>query len=460
MASADDEMRIGTHNGHLMVAALRRHHDKPVIHLGDVTLTGKQVTDRISQYVQAFESLNAGQGTAGALLALNRPEVLFILGASQTQGYRRTSLHPLGSLDDHAYVINDAEITTLIVDPLFVERALGLLDKCPGLKQVLTIGPVPDALIAVGEDLIAAAEQFEPQPLEAVLLAKRPHDLDHLHRRHDRQPQGRDRPGRVVLDDDQHPARRVGVAGEPALPHVHPAVPRRRRVLRAGRDQGRLALRDVEVRPGRGPRVHRDEQDPGHDAGALDAVRADGPSRLAHPRPEQPRDGLLRRQRDQPGPAQGGHRPVRADLRSVLRPVRGADGHHVPGQAGPRDRRRREAVVVRPTVGVHPHGAPRRGGQPGEAGRTGGDLRGRTAAVRRLLEAAGRHRRDVPGRLDAHRRRGPRGRGRLLVHRRPDQGHDRHRRLQRVPARGRGRRRRAPGDRPGRRDRHARREVG
>ena len=136
-----DPMRVGTHNGHLMVAALKRHRDKPVIHLGETTLTGGEVSQRISQYVQAFEALDAGSGTAGALLALNRPEVLFILGASQTQGYRRTSLHPLGSLDDHAYVINDAEITTLIVDPVFTERALGLLEKCPGLKHVLTIGP-------------------------------------------------------------------------------------------------------------------------------------------------------------------------------------------------------------------------------------------------------------------------------------------------------------------------------
>ena len=106
--------------------------------------------------------MDAGTGTAGALLALNRPEVLFILGAGQTQGYRRTSLHPLGSLDDHAYVINDAEISTLIVDPVFTDRALGLLDKCPGLKQVLTIGPVPDALAHVGKDLVAEAAKFAP----------------------------------------------------------------------------------------------------------------------------------------------------------------------------------------------------------------------------------------------------------------------------------------------------------
>ncbi|MFL6172078.1 MAG: fatty-acid--CoA ligase FadD8, partial [Marmoricola sp.] len=176
IANAGD-LRTGTHNGHLMVAALRRHHNRPIIHLGDVTLTGQEVADRISTYIQAFESLGAGFGTAGALLALNRPEVLFILGAGQTQGYRRTSLHPLGSADDHAYVINDAEITTLIIDPYFEERALALLEKCPALTQVLTIGPVPEGIAKAAADsgrttanLIEAAEAFGPEPLEARLL--------------------------------------------------------------------------------------------------------------------------------------------------------------------------------------------------------------------------------------------------------------------------------------------------
>src|SRR3954447_20696581 len=167
-----DDMRLGTHNGHLMVAALKRHRKKPVMYLGDTTITGGEAAERISQFVQAFEALGAGRGTAGALLALNRPEVLFILGAGQTQGHRRTSLHPLGSLDDHAYVINDAEITSITIDPvpMFVERALGLLEKCPKLEKVLTIGPVPEELSHVGHDLSAAAASFDPQPLEAVTL--------------------------------------------------------------------------------------------------------------------------------------------------------------------------------------------------------------------------------------------------------------------------------------------------
>lgn len=158
------------HNGHLMVAALKRHAQRPIVHLGDVTLTGRETADRISQYIQAYESLGAGRGTPGALLALNRPEVLFIMGAGQTQGYQRTSLHPLGSADDHAYVINDAGITTITIDPYFADRAVELLDKCPGLKQVLTIGPVPEALAEVGTDLTAVAASFEPSPFEAALL--------------------------------------------------------------------------------------------------------------------------------------------------------------------------------------------------------------------------------------------------------------------------------------------------
>src|SRR6195952_1699449 len=172
MTEPSTGIRTGTHNGHLMVAALKRHADKPVMFLGDTTLTGRETASRISQYIQAFEALGAGKGTPGALLALNRPEVLFILGAGQTQGYRRTSLHPLGSLDDHAYVLNDAEITTLITDPvpMFVERALGLLEKVPGLTQVLTIGPVPDELAHVGTDLAATAAGFDPRPLEAITL--------------------------------------------------------------------------------------------------------------------------------------------------------------------------------------------------------------------------------------------------------------------------------------------------
>ena len=170
--SSEDLLRHPLHAGHLTVGALKRNKDKPVLFLGDTTLTGGQLAERISQYIQAFEALGAGTGATVGLLSLNRPEVLIIIGAGQTQGYRRTALHPLGSLDDHAYVLNDAGITSLIIDPnpMFVERALGLLEKVPGLTQVLTIGPVPEALAGVAVDLNAEAAKHSPKPLVAADL--------------------------------------------------------------------------------------------------------------------------------------------------------------------------------------------------------------------------------------------------------------------------------------------------
>lgn len=168
------DLRTPVHNGHLLVSALRRHADAPVMVIGEgeqtETLTGRETAQMISRYVQALDEIGARDG-GSALLAPNRPEVLYVLGAGQTQGYRRTSLHPLGGLDDHAYVISDADISTLIVDPVFTERAVGLLERCPGLTRVLTLGPVPSALEGRATDLVALAGAYDPMPLTAATLA-------------------------------------------------------------------------------------------------------------------------------------------------------------------------------------------------------------------------------------------------------------------------------------------------
>ncbi len=177
---SDELLRHPVHSGHLLIGALKRHKDKPVLHLGDTTLTGGQMAEKISQYVQAFEGLGAGSGETAGLLSLNRPEVLMITSAGQTQGYRRLALHPLGSLDDHAYVLSDSGATSLIIDPnpAFTERAIGLLGKVDTLKQVLTIGPVPAELATAAEganvtvlDLTAEADKYAPRPLVAANLS-------------------------------------------------------------------------------------------------------------------------------------------------------------------------------------------------------------------------------------------------------------------------------------------------
>jgi fatty-acyl-CoA synthase len=146
----------------MLVHSLRRHRDAEVLQVGDRAVTGQEMADQISRYVQALEALGAGTGTAVGLLAANRPEVLYLIGAGQTQGYRRTALHPLGSLEDHAYVLDDAGVTALVVDdvPAFLERAQALRDRVPGLERVITI-----------DELDAVAATYDARPLVARDLA-------------------------------------------------------------------------------------------------------------------------------------------------------------------------------------------------------------------------------------------------------------------------------------------------
>ncbi len=150
----------------LLTAALARHADKPAVYLGDQVLTAREVAEEISRYVQAYESLGITPGSPTAMLSKNRPEVLFAMGANMLTPCRNTALHPMGSLEDQAYVLEDGGIETLVFDPTaFGERAVELQQRVPGLKTLLSFGPSQ-----VGTDIIELASSFEPKPLRAPVV--------------------------------------------------------------------------------------------------------------------------------------------------------------------------------------------------------------------------------------------------------------------------------------------------
>lgn len=146
----------------LLIDGLNRYDDQPCLYLGDEVKSYRQVREMASQLVQALRSKGIQQGERVAVISGNRPEVLANIAAMQLAGCVGTPLHPLGSLDDHAYVLEDGGFTTLIFDSsLFQQRAAELKDKVPGLKTLLGFGPTE-----VGEDYLALAETFEPQALQ------------------------------------------------------------------------------------------------------------------------------------------------------------------------------------------------------------------------------------------------------------------------------------------------------
>jgi fatty-acyl-CoA synthase len=163
--AADDLFR-GVFVPDLLITALERNLDKPCVYLGDTVLTAREVRDEISRYSQVLASRRIGVGTPVAVLSANRPEVLFNMGANMVTGVRSTALHPMGSLDDHAYVLEDAGVETLVFDPVaHAERAAALRDRLPGL-QLLAFGPSD-----VADDLTALARGFEARPLVAPDVA-------------------------------------------------------------------------------------------------------------------------------------------------------------------------------------------------------------------------------------------------------------------------------------------------
>lgn len=152
------------YGGDLLARGLARHPDRPAIHLGDRPLTCAEMADQISRYVQAYESWGITQGSKVATISANRPEVLFNMGAGMVAGTRGTALHPMGSLDDHVYILEDAGIETLFYDPAaYEERAMALKERVPGLRRVIALAPTDAA-----PDLPTRAARFGPRRLRPV----------------------------------------------------------------------------------------------------------------------------------------------------------------------------------------------------------------------------------------------------------------------------------------------------
>ena len=152
---------------HLLIDGLNRYNDEPCLFLGDKVASYREVREHTSQMVQALQSRGLGVGSRIAVISANRPEVLSNIAAMQLAGCIGTPLHPLGSLEDHAYVLEAAEIDTLVYDAsVFDSHAAALQERVPTLVNMLGFGPTE-----AGDDYLALAASFQPQALVAPDIA-------------------------------------------------------------------------------------------------------------------------------------------------------------------------------------------------------------------------------------------------------------------------------------------------
>ncbi|WP_239025757.1 AMP-binding protein [Sphingomonas paeninsulae] len=158
------EMTHGSTLAGFIRTAMRRWPDREALVGGGVRWTYAELGAEANRFARYFRNCGLKRGDAVALLSGNTSAVIAATQAVQILGLRYTPLHPMGSEDDHAFVIEDAGITTLMVDADAHAVRGRTLKARMGLKRVLTFGPSD-----FGDDLVAGAASFDGSdvPIEA-----------------------------------------------------------------------------------------------------------------------------------------------------------------------------------------------------------------------------------------------------------------------------------------------------
>jgi fatty-acyl-CoA synthase len=147
---------------HFLVHALSTDVDRRVLTFGEISLSADEFRQMVSRYSQALAEMGLQPGDRVAVLSANRPEVLYLTAACLINRYVLVPMHPLGSLQDHVFVLADAGATHLVFDPRrFAQRAEQVARECGGIR-LLSFGAS-----AVGLDLSTASARMRPAPLVA-----------------------------------------------------------------------------------------------------------------------------------------------------------------------------------------------------------------------------------------------------------------------------------------------------
>jgi fatty-acyl-CoA synthase len=144
----------------LIVDALNRHHNRTAFIQGDSRVSYAEAADITSRIRRVLQDKGIAKGGCVGALSVNSPEVWMVQAAICLSGAIYTGLHPLGSVDDHVDLCDDAEVDILIVHPKFAEAGAQILSRSTNVKHLFTLGPAD-----VGEDLLALCSQVRPETL-------------------------------------------------------------------------------------------------------------------------------------------------------------------------------------------------------------------------------------------------------------------------------------------------------
>lgn len=138
----------------LIVQGLRRWPQREaIVDAAGSALTYSGLEDRIWRTARVLRDAGLKRGDGVAQLAANRVDTFVTMAAVLANGMRYTPLHPLGSLDDQLFILDDAQCSALVVDVLaFAERGAELASGVTAGLKLFTLGEGE-----FGDDLTALA---------------------------------------------------------------------------------------------------------------------------------------------------------------------------------------------------------------------------------------------------------------------------------------------------------------
>jgi fatty-acyl-CoA synthase len=135
--------------------ALGRYPDRTAFAWPGGKLSYRGATELIGCMQRVFTGLNLAPGTRVACLTANRADSWCAGVAASLSRLTTTWLHPLGSLDDQLFQIEDSEARVLVIDAAsFHDRGGELAARASGLASVFTLGRA-----GYGVDLLVEAER-------------------------------------------------------------------------------------------------------------------------------------------------------------------------------------------------------------------------------------------------------------------------------------------------------------
>lgn len=159
--------------GDMIIQAIARYPDRIAFVDDHSRITYKQLGERIGQAIAAFAALGLKRGDGIVQLSGNRTDVFTVMAAAYLTGLRSVTLHGMGGLDDHAYIVRDAEASLFIADRGYQPRLEALREQCPSVGHWYS----HDSALPGQACFWDYASQFEAAPLR---VSAEPEDVIRL----------------------------------------------------------------------------------------------------------------------------------------------------------------------------------------------------------------------------------------------------------------------------------------